>query len=341
MLVAACLAAVATARANAQTTKPDEPAAAKARAKAKAKAKKAAAKKKVDRPTPTLADVAYGSHPRQVLDFYRAESDRPTPLVVFIHGGGWVNGDKSGVGRSNVERLKKAGISVAAINYRFTTQADEAGVKPPVKWPLEDAARALQFLRSKAGEWNLDKARIGATGGSAGACSSLWLAFHDDLARPDSDDPVARESTRLACAAVSGAQTALDPRQLREWMPNMRYGGHAFGFRRPGQPGRDAEFQRFYDHRDEVLSWIKEYSPFELAGKGDPPIFLDYPRQDKPPVVGEAQTDPTHSAVMGLKLQEKLREHGVECHLMYPGHDDPDYPGIYDFLIAKLKQGGQ
>ena len=94
-----------------------------------------------------------------------------------------------------------------AINYRYVTSTE----KPPVKAPLDDAARALQFVRSKAMEWNLDKKRIGAAGGSAGACSSLWLAFHDDLADPKSNDPVARESSRLSCAAVTGAQTTLDP----------------------------------------------------------------------------------------------------------------------------------
>ena len=98
-----------------------------------------------------------------------------------------------------------------------------------MKAPLEDAARALQFVRSKAAEWNLDKPRIGATGGSAGACTSLWLAFHDDMADPTSKDPVARESTRLFCAAVNGAQVSLDPQELRQWMPNYRYGAHAFG----------------------------------------------------------------------------------------------------------------
>src|SRR5207302_11330766 len=104
-------------------------------------------------------------------------------------------------------------------------------IEPPVKAPLEDAARALQMIRSKAGEWNLDKKRIGATGGSAGACSSLWLAFHDDLADPKSEDPVARESTRLHCAAANGAQTSLDPQQVKEWTPNSGYGGHALGFK--------------------------------------------------------------------------------------------------------------
>ncbi|MEO2047672.1 MAG: hypothetical protein ABGX16_13990 [Pirellulales bacterium] len=56
---------------------------------------------------------------------------------------------------------------------------------------MHDAARALQLVRSKATEWNIDKQRIGASGGSAGACSSLWLAFHPDMANPASSDPVA------------------------------------------------------------------------------------------------------------------------------------------------------
>ena len=84
------------------------------------------------------------------------------------------------------------GISVVSVEYRFTDEATADGVVPPVQGPLGDAARAIQFIRSKAKEWNLDKTRIGATGGSAGAASSLWLAFHDDLADPRSDDPVAR-----------------------------------------------------------------------------------------------------------------------------------------------------
>jgi len=78
---------------------------------------------------PSLANVAYGTHERQVLDFWRAESARPTPLVFHIHGGGWVNGDKARV--SGLERYLAAGISVVSINYRFVTQAIRAGVEPP------------------------------------------------------------------------------------------------------------------------------------------------------------------------------------------------------------------
>jgi acetyl esterase/lipase len=314
-------------RSQAQAVKQEPKAKQKASQKAKAAPRYAV--------PPTFSNVPYGTHERQVLDFFKADTTGPAPLVLHIHGGGWVAGDKVGVG--DLKKLLDSGISVASINYRFTTLAQAAGIKPPVKWPLEDAARALQFLRSKAGEWNIDKKRIAATGGSAGACSSLWLAFHDDMAKPDSTDLVARESTRLFAVAVNGAQTSLDPVQLREWLPNMRYGGHAFGFTGAAGGGRDSQFQQFYDHRAEVLDWIKEYSPYAHVGPGDPPVFMTYPSQDKPPVKGEPQTDPTHSAVLGLLLEEKLKAEGVESHLIYPGRKDPEYAGITDFLIAKLK----
>jgi acetyl esterase/lipase len=311
----------------------------KAPAKAKAKAQPKAAKKKAapERPTPTVADFAYGQDsPRQKFDFWQAKSDQPTPVVLLIHGGGWRGGDKSGYGTSAIKPYLDAGISVASLNYRFIEQAMADKVEPPVKGSVGDAARALQMIRSKAKEWNIDPKRIGATGGSAGACTSLWLALHDDLADPKTDDPIARQSTKLACAAVSGAQTSLDPKELREWMPNSIYGGHAFGFAAPGR-GRPEEFDLLIANREKVLPWIKEYSPIELVSKDDPPIYLDYPNQKTPPVIGENQPDPTHSAIYGIKLLEKLQEAGVEGVLSYPGHKDEKYGSIQAFLIAKLK----
>jgi acetyl esterase/lipase len=314
----------------------DAPAAPKAPAPSTAKPAAPAAEKPAPPPVaPTLANVAYGSHERQVLDFYKAESDKPTPLLFFIHGGGWVGGDKSGRSGPGVKPYLAAGISVVSINYRYSWQAQLAGVKPPVKAPLEDAARALQFVRSKAKEWNIDKARIGASGGSAGACSSLWLAFHGDMADPKSSDPVARESTRLWCAAVNGAQTSLDPKQLKEWTPNSRYGGHAFGFMDPNNTKtRDTLFAEFLEHREEVLPWIKEYSPYEHVTADDPPVYLLYAAA---PALGQEQRDPTHTANYGVKLQEKCREVGVPCELVYPGAPDVKHATIDAYLIDKLK----
>jgi acetyl esterase/lipase len=288
---------------------------------------------------PTIANFSYGDESeRQQLDFWQAPSDRPTPVVVLIHGGGWIAGDKSGYKTDSFEEFLKRGVSVARINYRFIPQAMEQKVEPPVKACLLDAARALQTIRSKAGEWNVDSKRIGATGGSAGACTSLWLALHDDLANPDSDDPVARQSTRLSCAAVTGAQTAFDPEELRKWIPNAVYGGHAFGFYDPNH-NRQKEFDQLMAHREEVLPWIKEYSPIEHVSKDDPPIYLDFPNQKSPPVEGQTEADPTHSAMYGVKLAEKLDAAGVEAIVAYPGHKDAKYETPGQFLLAKL-QGG-
>jgi acetyl esterase/lipase len=216
------------------------------------------------------------------------------------------------------------------------TQAQLAGVKPPVEWPVRDAARALQFVRSKASEWNIDKKRIGATGGSAGACSSLWLAFHNDLADAKSSDPVARESTRLWGAAVNGAQTSLDPKQLKEWTPNSRYGGHAFGFMADPKDGktRDQSFGEFLAKRETVLPWIKEYSPIEHVSADDPPVFLIY---STPPAIGQEQTDPTHTSNYGVKLQEKCKEIGVDCELVYPGAPEMKHKTMQEYLIERLK----
>ncbi len=285
----------------------------------------------VDKTSPTEANVSYGNHPKQVIDFYKAESDTPTPVVLYIHGGGWVAGSKNGV---NPAPYLEHGISVVAVEYRFIHEATKDGIVPPVQGPLHDAARALQFVRSKAKEWNIDKTRIGATGGSAGACSSLWLAFHDDLADPESSDPVARESTRLLCAAVGGAQTSLDPKQMKEWMPNSTYGGHAFGFN-PDTKQELSRFEVFLANREKIMPWIKEYSPYELVTSDDPPVGLYY---RLPPEMGKEQKDPTHSANFGVGLQEKCQATDVECHLVYAGAPDVQYADIAAFLIAKLKE---
>jgi acetyl esterase/lipase len=246
--------------------------------------------------------------------------------VFVIHGGGWTGGDKDRVSRFvNVAELLKAGISVVAINYRFIPHAEAEGVQPPVKGPLHDAAHALQFVRSRAAEWNIDKQRIGAAGGSAGACSSLWLAFHNDLAEPRSDDPVAREPTRLWCAAVTGAQTTLDPQQMKEWTPNSKYGGHAFGL---------GAFPRFLAGREKILPWIEEYSPYALVTPDDPPVYLIYAA---PPALGQDQRDPTHTSNFGVKLQEHCATKGVACELVYPGAPGVKHATPTAYFIAKLK----
>jgi len=309
--------------------------AADAPAKAAVQPKAAVAKKIAESYAvePTAKDVAYGTHAKQKLHFWKAASDQPTPLLFFVHGGGWTGGNRSSGLAGLLPVMLTNGISVVSVEYRFINEATADGVVPPVKGPLSDAARALQFVRSKAAEWNIDKARIGASGGSAGACTSLWLAFHDDLADPKSADPVARESTRLWCAAVSGPQTTLDPKQMKEWTPNSKYGGHAFGFK--GDPAKKlSQFDDFLANREKILPWIAEYSPYALVTKDDPPVALFF---SSAPALGQEQKDPTHTANFGVKLQERCKEAGVPCELVYPGAPDVKHPTAQAYLLETLK----
>ena len=133
--------------------------------------------------TPTLQDVSYGPHERNVLDVYKAPSDSPSPIFLWIHGGGFYFGDKSQRGPRLVPLLFEHGISLVTTNYRFSQHA----IYPA---SYHDCRRALQFVRYHASSWGMDPGRIAVGGLSAGAGMSLWLGFRPDMADPTSEDPI-------------------------------------------------------------------------------------------------------------------------------------------------------
>ena len=259
------------------------------------------------KPKPDVADVKYGPHERNVLDLWQAKGEGPRPLVVFIHGGGFRAGNKEQLGTDFLKRCLDAGISVAAINYRLTDTA-------PFPAAFLDSARAIQFLRFKAKDWNLDPQRVGATGGSAGAGTALWIGFHDDLADPKSDDPVARQSTRLTCMAVQGAQTTYDPRVIKKLI-----GGRA---------AEHPALLPFYGIKADEIDTPKAYEMYEKASpinyltKDAPPVFLFY-SEPKGPLPADAKPGQgIHHPKFGVLLKEKMAPLGIECVLR---HRD-DYP---------------
>jgi hypothetical protein len=123
---------------------------------------------------------------------------------------------------------------------------------------------------------------------------------------------------------------------MKEWTPNSRYGGHAFGFMPdPKDPKtRDTQFAAFLAARDELLPEIKKYSPFAHVSADDPPIYLIYSAK---PDLGKEQKDPTHTANFGVKLQERLQQVGVPCELVYPGAPEVKHAQIHEYIIENLK----
>lgn len=276
-------------------------------------------------PEPTLKNVPYGKHGKHVLDFWKADSKTPTPVAFYIHGGAWKGRDKIDA-RSllNIEALLKAEVSVVAISYRLLKDAED--IEPFVKVPMQDAARALQLVRSKAEEWNIDRKRIGVSGASAGGCTALWLAYHDEMADPASSDPIARESTRVACVVVDQAQTSLDPKQVREWMPKASYGAHAFNM---------DSFDQYLEEREKILPWIQTYSPYALASKDDPPTILIYGRMRKIP---DDIAHAVHSSAYGIGLKQHCDELEMSCKIIIDRkRRGKVYTAISDNLIRLLK----
>lgn len=293
-----------------------------------------------NRPPPDVRGLRYGPHWKHGMDVFYPEErgEEPLPVIVNIHGGGWGARDKASVA-GDADRWNEAGFAFVAVSYRYVSMADQyPAVEPPVAAPLLDAARAIQMLRYKAGELGIDPDRFGFTGGSAGAATSVWLALHDDLADPDSEDPVARMSTRPQCVVAVQAQTSLDPQQMRQWIPPVTYGVHAFFPSSAGKAPRDREeaFEFWLTKRDEIMDWIEEFSPAAHVSPDDPPILLNYLGRTI-----ELPGNPTHHPRFGLHLHELLQEAGVESYFVYGDQDfDAEYgswAGVKQFFVDHLK----
>jgi acetyl esterase len=279
------------------------------------------------KPAPEFRNVAYGPHERHVLDLWLTEGPKPAPLLIFFHGGGFLGGDKWTLDPDVLERARAAGISVASANYRKSTHTIAPG-------PMVDGARAIQFLRSQADRFQIDSTRICASGNSAGAGIALWLGFHDDLADPASADPVLRESSRVTCLAVYGAQCSYDPRFVKKVI-----GGRAYE-----HPALPALFGLTLDQLDspEAYELYVKSAPYTYIGPGDSPVIAYYtePKADLAP--GPNSTGRIHFEGFGQEIdghdkpgwgihhpkfgeamKEKLARFGIECVLL---HAD-DFPG--------------
>jgi acetyl esterase/lipase len=114
--------------------------------------------------------IAYGPEGRHRLDLYVPQASGPTPVVLFLYGGGWTSGSRA-IYRFLGEALTSAGIAVGVADY---------GLYPDVKYPefLDDSARAFRFLREKANSFGGDPQRLFLAGHSAGAYNAVMLGVN-------------------------------------------------------------------------------------------------------------------------------------------------------------------
>ena len=286
---------------------------------------------------PTHAKVKYGEHERNVFDIWLADSAKPTPLAIYIHGGGFRAGSKEKLNPNERDQLLKAGISVAAINYRYMS------VATPLPTPHHDARRALQLMRSKSKEWNIDKERVAAFGGSAGAQICMWLAFADEMAKPDSKDPVERESTRLTCVATAGGQTTNDTEFWQNKIATLL--GPDTDVKTLSRPlGNITDPEQAHLAKwgaktpDEAKAIARRHSAVSIVSADDPPIFMSYgmtPTAKPPTDRGRIRGWLIHHVNLGIALKEKTDALDLEAHLKYPGAETK-YQSQVEFFVDKL-----
>jgi arylformamidase len=213
-------------------------------------------------------------------------------------------------GRCGLIEIQKQGIRMVSVdscsNYRL---ARGANVLP---CSLHDAARALQFVRSNAAEWNIDPDRIVVTGGSAGGCSGLWLAFHDDLADPGSEDPIARESTRVLGAAVIKAQSTINP-----WIVDQRLGRSASEHSMIWASVGASSLEDLLANWEQYQGLSLECSPLTHLSADDPPVFLIYDAQTPAP----PERDGIHHAEFGRILLEQAEPPGLDFTMEFYGKE--------------------
>lgn len=132
----------------------------------------------------------------QAMDVYIPDAGGPWPVLVYVHGGAWMHGDKSEAGM--FARLMTAqGYLVAAVNYRLYPDAQFPAM-------IQDVKCAVRFLRAHAAEYNLDPNRIGAVGVSAGGHLVSLLGTTDPSAGWDVGEYLDQSSRVQAVIALAG-----------------------------------------------------------------------------------------------------------------------------------------
>lgn len=262
--------------------------------------------------TPTVANVSYGEHPRNLLDWFRAESDSPTPVFIYFHGGGFVGGDKQKGATLGLSRqCLESGISVVSANYRLVLQGRDGAPAEPFPGPMLDGARVVQFVRSKAVDWNIDPTRVALSGGSAGAVISLWIALHDEMADPKNADLVLRQSTRVTTVVGYSGPTTLDPSVI------LRHVG--------GRADVHPSLLPFYGieamedlAKPEKRALVKEASPLTMVSADDPPLYLKYGGaiKDAPLPANTSYGKSIHHPMFGKLMQDAYTALGLVCHVV-------------------------
>jgi acetyl esterase/lipase len=222
----------------------------------------------------TFKDLAYGPSDANKLDLYLPEkADAPTPLIVWVHGGGWLQGDKKG---GPATAFVGKGYAVASINYRLSKEATYPA-------QIEDCKAAVRFLRANAKKYNLDPDRFGAWGGSAGGHLVALLGTTGDVKELDGKGDNLDVSSRVQAVC--------------DWFGPTDLGQMGGSHDKPDSPEAKLIGGPLQDNKDKVA----RANPITYVTKNAAPFLIMHGDQDKTVPPGQSEM-----------LQEALKKAGVE-----------------------------
>jgi len=285
-----------------------------------------------------VKDVAYGSHERNKLDMFIPKSayssKTKTPLVIFIHGGGFSSGSKEKAyesgNRNTITTLLQKGVAYASINYPLLSSNEQEGL---IK-SLKGSKRALQFVRQNQGSFNIDPNKIIVVGSSAGASTSLWLAFHDDMANLNSSDPVERQSTRVLAAVGTETQSSLDIVRWEEVFKQYNFSVNSMESAAKKFYGIDS-MQELYS--PQITAYRQDVDLLDLMDSSDPEIYVANQSVPvtAPTTVGILYHHPYHAKA----LRDQAAKVGLKGSFYIPKMNimPTTRESMTDFILRKVK----
>lgn len=236
--------------------------------------------------------------------YFSQASGGKSPLLIFLHGGGWTGGSKDGgMGFEGLPALTAAGYTLASVEYRLA---------PRYKMPamIEDAKCAVRSFRAHAAEYGIDPDRIGVIGASAGGQLAAMLGTADSSAGFDAGEYAGNSSRVQAVVDLAGPSDFRVP-----FTTGTDYRGLAmqvFGTDDPNDP------------------LFAVASPVTWVSPDDPPFLILHGERDESVPLSQSQ-----------ELYDALKAAGVDAELVVvknAGHamDSPDQSPTREELARKI-----
>lgn len=293
-------------------------------------------------------DISYGPFSRNTFDIFMPSSSTPTALVIYIHGGGFLGGEKENPYEpmwngswdfpSEIRTLLSNNIAFATINYRLLAfDGDDEGVLKS----LNDSKRCLQFIRYFSSTFNINKANIVLAGSSAGAGTSQWLAFSDDMADLANADPILQQSTRVKAIAVKATQASYDlERYETDVFLEYNFSWIEYFSQDPSMENR---FKSFYGinnlnefYSDAIVAYREKVDMLDMMSVDDPEFWASNPQQ--PVVVPTSPNILNHHSFHARTLKQKADALGIPNVVYFGNNEDPSGEIFVDFMIRKANE---